>query len=52
VANAAFVSGFRLVLLIGCVTVFMGSLAAAFLVRRSPAAAPSPVPGVAAEPER
>src|SRR5262245_27504264 len=52
VANAAFVSGFRLVLLIGCVTVFIGSLAAAFLVRRSPAAAPSPVPGVAAEAER
>jgi hypothetical protein len=52
VANAAFVSGFRLVLLIGCVTVFVGSLAAAFLVRRSTARAPSPVPGVAAEPER
>jgi EmrB/QacA subfamily drug resistance transporter len=42
VANAAFVSGFRLVLLIGCITVFVGSLAAAFLVRRSAATAPAP----------
>jgi MFS family permease len=29
-----------------------GSLAAAFLVQRSAATAPAPVPGVAAEPER
>jgi hypothetical protein len=46
------VSGFRLVLLIGCITVFVGSLAAAFLVRRSAAATPAPVRGIAAEPER
>ena len=32
-ANAAFVSGFRLVLLIGCLTLVAGALAAAVLVR-------------------
>jgi predicted MFS family arabinose efflux permease len=49
VANAAFVSGFRLVLLIGCITVLVGSLAAAFLVRRSAAPAARPVADVAAD---
>ena len=44
IANVAFVSGFRLVLLIGCVTVFLGSLAAAVLVRRGATEAPSTVP--------
>jgi hypothetical protein len=32
-ANAAFVSGFRLVLLIGCLTLVAGAVAAALLVR-------------------
>ena len=38
-ANAAFVSGLRFVLLIACITVFVGSLAAAALVRRRAATA-------------
>jgi len=42
-ANVAFVSGFRLVLLVSCATVFVGSLAAAALVRRRPVESPSPV---------
>jgi len=42
-ANVAFVSGFRLVLLISCVTVLIGSVAAAVLVRR-PVKAPEPAP--------
>ena len=41
VADAAFVSGLRLVLVIGAVTVLMGSLAAAVFVRRK-AKAPEP----------
>jgi MFS transporter, DHA2 family, multidrug resistance protein len=42
-ANAAFVSGFRLILLVGAATVFVGSLAAVVLVRRrTPQAAPMP----------
>ena len=47
-ANVAFVSGFRLVLLVSCAIVFVGSLAAAFLVRRRAvvtAAAPAPSAG-------
>jgi EmrB/QacA subfamily drug resistance transporter len=43
-ANVAFVSGFRLVLLVGAATVFVGSLAAVVLVRRrTPQPAPMPV---------
>ena len=42
VAEAAFVSGLRLVFLIGFLTVLAGSIAAAVLVRR-PAEAPEPV---------
>jgi EmrB/QacA subfamily drug resistance transporter len=44
-AEAAFVSGFRLILLIGCITLFVGSLAAALLVRHAaevPTSAPVP----------
>lgn len=33
IADAAFVSGFRLILLVACVTLFLGALAAALLVR-------------------
>jgi EmrB/QacA subfamily drug resistance transporter len=40
-ANAAFVSGFRLILLISCIALLVGSLAAALLVRR-PTEAPTP----------
>jgi hypothetical protein len=43
-ASVAFVSGFRLVLLIGCATVSAGALAAVLLARRRAAEAPAPVP--------
>jgi hypothetical protein len=43
-ANVAFVSGFRLVLLVAAATVFVGSLAAAVLVRRRAAQTTAPVP--------
>jgi EmrB/QacA subfamily drug resistance transporter len=39
VANAAFVSGFRLMLLVGCLTVLIGALAALLVRRRSRPAA-------------
>jgi EmrB/QacA subfamily drug resistance transporter len=42
-ANVAFVSGFRLILLIGCLTLLVGSVAAAVLVRQ-PAGTSEPVP--------
>jgi EmrB/QacA subfamily drug resistance transporter len=42
-ANSAFVSGFRLIILIACGIVLLGSLAAAGLVRRRAAQAPEPV---------
>jgi EmrB/QacA subfamily drug resistance transporter len=47
VAEGAFVSGLRLILFIGCITLFVGSLAAALLVRNPsevPRSAPPPVP--------
>jgi EmrB/QacA subfamily drug resistance transporter len=47
-ANAAFVSGFRLLLLISFATVAVGSAAAALLVRERRAEAPEPVPESAA----
>jgi EmrB/QacA subfamily drug resistance transporter len=43
-ANVAFVSGFRLVLLVAAATVFVGSLAAAVLVRGRTAQTTAPVP--------
>jgi EmrB/QacA subfamily drug resistance transporter len=43
-ANVAFVSGLRLVLLVSCATVFVGSLAAAALVRRRAVETPAPLP--------
>jgi EmrB/QacA subfamily drug resistance transporter len=46
VADAAFVSGFRLIILLGAVAVFVGALAAAVLVRR-PAKAPAAAPASA-----
>jgi Na+/melibiose symporter-like transporter len=46
VANAAFVSGFRLIILLGAFVVFGGVLAAAALVRRR-AQAPAPAPASA-----
>jgi predicted MFS family arabinose efflux permease len=43
-ANVAFVSGFRLVVLVSCATVFVGSVAAAALVRRRAVETPAPLP--------
>jgi len=47
IADAAFVSGFRLILAIACLTLLVGAIAAALLVRpraAAPAAAPAPAP--------
>jgi EmrB/QacA subfamily drug resistance transporter len=43
-ANVAFVSGFQLILLIACVTVFLGALASVALIRGRVAETPAPLP--------
>ena len=42
--KVAFVSGFRLILLIACATVFVGAPASVAFIRRGVAEAPAPVP--------
>jgi EmrB/QacA subfamily drug resistance transporter len=50
-ANVAFLSGFRLILLIACITVFVGALASVGLVRRA-TQTPEPVPATGADERR
>ena len=46
VANAAFVSGFRLVLGVGCLTLLVGASAALLVRVPSKAPAPAPMPAI------